>query len=874
MAVIATAVALIAAASLWTRMRSSEADGEDTAAGLHTGVTEIRFPPTAEGDSNTTPSAGTAPPGGELYIAGSHIQRVDVPRLSAGEAVTPEPGIYGEISATPQTSFVPYLKPPANASAWKSKPFATVVSELSPAVLYRSAHPEITFFHRIEAWGHARPTHVAVRTTSGVLTAGLGELIDGTVQSEPWVLAWFAGANGWLFDVPWLIVLEHRPRSIRLEADGLALRFDGPAGHVVAMPFYGYYKAPPAGQRWSDLLPGAVDFGIDTSMWATSFPPPVAARARWWSEVLRRYPIRCVETFRVDRLKDMLTVRSAFEYIEIADDWSTPPRTFAPISPTLALALTDERNRFPMRFSAPVTDPFVMTSHGPYMGVEGQDAYEIEFDTLKYIHEVERVGPPPADAPRLVREAHDRLQETAARKWPTNARMAVDHGDENYAWAAMSDRFYPMALPYIKDATVKANAKESLGRYFREWVLQDERFSDYQGPALPYRGLYLLQGPGIGSWGELGDAGKFSENLYATLWSYAHYTGDVRTIRERWDLVKKLDITPLESGWKGFGRHSIAELGDEAAPPIQYARLAWMAGDVDTYYYQCYIATRELLHQFVKQNGAQYFRRHQPYHQYFSQPGPRDFIEPVPEDVFVSNLFGGLHGWQIDGPTYPARHGERQYQNRWVRFSCPSVGRFYRDHIDPKQLRQEFEGWKARFEGKPEPGPGCQWVRDDPHIMPSLVRLLSLTLDSPISEVDQLAIHDGKRMAFGTWRLYPDSAVFASAIAVMRLSLPRQYDRLIPRSGSPGPYVLGLERSIASQWSVLAQQIESWDANKKLAWPVVGWVQWQTPRSPGDLPGSDLFGFGVVTPKPGTTPRASDGWTQINWNTYLIWYDD
>jgi len=785
-----------------------------------------------------------------------------------------QPGLYGESTTAPRTDLRPYLKPPTNANDWRSKPFAHVVSELSPAVLYWSQLRAITFFSSISEWGRGGPTHFALATDSGIRVAGHGERLDGRGQTESWILAWFSGAEGWLFDAPWLVVLERRPESIILDQQGLTIRFSGPAGQIVAMPLYGYYKAPPGGRKWSEQLPGAEDFGIDTARWAVALPPAVVTRARWWSEVLRRYPIRCQETFRVDRLNDVLTIRSEFEYIEINDEWGTTPRPFAPLPPTVALALTDEHNRFPMRFSAPVTDPFVMTPHGPYMGIEGRTSYEIEFGTLQYIHEEERAELPPAGAPRLVREAYDRLQAVAAQRWRTAAGMAVDHGEQNYVWAAMADRWYPRALPYIESPRVKANARESMRRYFAEYVLQDARFTDYQGPKLPYRNVYLLHGPGIGSWGELGDAGKFSENLYTNLWSYAHYAGDIETIKARWDLVKKLDITPLESGWKGFGRSSIAEMGDEAAPPIDYARLAWMAGDIDTYYYQCYFATRELLHHFVKQNGAQYFRRMQPYHQYFQTPGPRDAIEAIPANVFLSNLYGGLLGWQVDGPTYPANHGERQYQNRWVRFSSLAVARFYRDHIRPADLREEFNDWQKRFDGKPAPGPECQWVRDDPHIMPSLVRLKSLTLDAPIEELEELAVYQGSRMPFGSWRLYPDSAVFASAIAIMRLSHPRHYDRLIPRSGPPGPWLLGLERSIESNWSILLQQVESWDRNKRPAWPVVGWVNWQTPGNPRDLPGRDLFGFGAVTPTPGRPPRACGGWTQVNWNTYVTWYED
>lgn len=810
-------------------------------------------------------------------LSKSHIRPVKVERIRARPKVRPQEGLYGEIRSRPGTDFRPYLKRPQDADAWKAKKFSYVVTELSPAVLYSSRYPEISFFNRIEAWGRGGPTHFAVPTRSGVRVASRGRGLDGKAQSEPWVLAWFAGAEGWLFDVPWLIVLEHRARTISLGAEGLKFRFGGPCGRVLAMPLYGYYKCPPAGTKWSRRLGGAVDFGIDTSRWARSFPRAVAARCRWWSEVLRRYPIHCKETFKVDRLHDVLTVKSQFEYLDIKDDWRTRPRTFAPISPSLALALTDEHNTFPVRFSDPVTDPFIMTAHGPYMGVEGKDSYEIEFETLKYIHELERPELPPAEAPGLVKEAYKRLQETASRRWakPPGAEIRVDHGKGNYCWAAMGDRWYPRALPYVEDRNIQANAKATLKQYYHDWVIRKERYTEYKGPKKPYRNIYLFHGPGIGSWGGLGDAGKFAENLYVNLWSYAHYTEDVEVMKERWDFIKQLDITPLECGWKGVGRGSIAEMGDEAPPPIQYARLAWMAGDIDTYYYQCYIATRELLHHFIKQNGAQYFRRLQPYHQYYLQRVPRDFIEPMPENVFISNLWGGLFGWQVDGPTYPKQHRERQYWNRWVRFACCSTARFYRDHIRPEDLRKEFKDWKARFDGKPKPGGACQWIRDDPHIMPSLVRIMSLTLNAPLDEIEKLAVFDGKRLPYNRWRLYPDSGVFASAISIIRLSHPLHHDRLVPRSGRAGPYLLGLERSIQSDWSILLQQLANYDKKaKKLHWPVVGWTRWQTPKQPKDLGGGDLFGFGVVRPGPARSPTESGGWTQINWNTYTTWIDE
>ena len=129
-------------------------------------------------------------------------------------------------------------------------------------------------------------------------------------------------------------------------------------------------------------------------------------------------------------------------------------------------------------------------------------------------------------------------------------------------------------------------------------------------------------------------------------------------------------------------------------------------------------------------------------------------------------------------------------------------------------------------------------------------------------------------MPFDWWRLYPDSAVvrvgdLPSSASATRVATTASSRSPVP----PSRWLLGLERSIPSQWSVLLQQLETWDRKEKPAWPVVGWTNWRTPRRPEGLPGSDLFSFGTVTPRPGTVPRAVSDWTQLGWNAYVVWYE-
>lgn len=812
-------------------------------------------------------------------LSRSHIWFAVADLIESKGRLEPAAGLYGELNAAPKTDFAPFPGPRGGAGDWEQRRFAYISTELSPAVLYHNQHSQITFFHDIDSWGLSGPTHFAMPTEVGPVVVQSGDGTKATAMSEPWIVAWFSGAKGWLFDVPWLIVLEKKPESIELDREGLTIRFTGRGGRVVAMPLYGYYKCPPAGTAWSKVLPGTVDFEIDTSSWASSFPESVAARCRWWSRVHRRFPIYLHETFSVDRLREIVTVRSKVEFIEIADDWNTEPLTFAPIAPTVALALTDDHNRFPMRVSDPVTDPFIFTPHGPYMGVVGKDSYDLEFPTLKYINEVERPELPPQGAPLLAREALTRLQNVTAWRWKTSQQMPIDHGEGNYVWAAAGDRWYPRAIPYISDPRIRENAKRSLQKYMANWVLKDDRYSPYNGDKKPYKGVYLLHGPGIGSWGELGDAGKFAENQYSMIWSYAHFTGDTSLLKDRWELIKKLDITPHESNWKGFGRGSIAEMGDEAAPPLQFARAAYLAGDIDRYNYQCYIATREFLHLFVKQRGAHYFRKLQPYHQYFLERVPANQIEAMPEQVYCSNLFGGLHGWQIDGPDYPRKHRERQYRNRWVRFSSLAVGRFFRDHIEGADLREEFEEVALRLRNdkhRSEYKNASPLTWDDSHIMPSLIRLQSLALSPPPSfdDLERTAELNGQRIKFDRWRLYPDSSAIASSIAVIRLSHPTRYDRIIPKSGQPSPFVLGLERSVQDGWGVLLQDLRVRSPeNGEYEWPVVTWPQWQPPLSALNRVAGHSFTFGTVTPSPGTKPKSMSGYTSLNWNTYSNWLE-
>ena len=690
--------------------------------------------------------------------------------------------------------------------------------------------------------GLGAPAFAAFNTPTGPRVHTNGESMDVTWMEENWVLVWFAGSKGWTnWDSPWVVYLQHKPRSIQLNEGGLHFEFKKEAGDVVLLPLYGYDKPPQAGKdpTASRRLPNAK---IRTWEWAHAIPREPLMRVKYWACATREFPIYCEDSFSVNRAKDTVTIRQRFRWHSIEDDWETRHIKLAPVSPPLALASMGKQ--FPVEFSRPVMDFSLFTPYGPYMGVENVDSFDATFKVLQYVNETEAYDPQQTTNHPTVQAALDRLRQTAHEKFHRSDKYEYDHGGlENFCWAIMGDAWYAKGLPYYDEPT-RTNALASLRKYFREDVLVTNRFKLREFPKGSGRTYYILEGPGVGSGGVLGDAGKFSANLLETLWAYAHFSGDWDLIKQRWDLVKKLFCTPAETRWVSFGRDAIAELGDEAAPCLAMARMAYKVGDMDTYNYACYIFARELVHHYVKQRGAAYYRLHQPWHT----------MEVMDEEVYLTNLWGDIAAWQIDGPNYPAKSGERQYNNRWVRFKNEDVGRFYRDYLQ-EDVRRELDVLRDRW-------PAKRRFDNDSHIMPSEVQLRSLLLNETPAQLAALATPE----QFSG----PPSGVIASCIAVLRTSHQTRYERLIP-VGEPSPFVAGLERDVSGPNPYLAQAIrtrleEKNDTQTQPTWPeVTWWKSWRTPSG-------QRWTFGQVTPerngKPAVLRKAP-----LNWNTEAFVYN-
>jgi len=720
---------------------------------------------------------------------------------------------------------------------WRRKPFSVITSAANPAWIMHAKSDRILFFSEIGAQELGTPARIFVTTQNGVKVVQRGDALKGDQMTAPWILASFAGSDGWdTFDVPWLIYLQKRPAEILLTDDDLEIRFEeSDTGYVASMPLYGYLKVPQSGHEDKPFF-GSKARTIKTWQWEESLPDEVIDRCNFWCRTFLRYPLGMWETFSVDRQNDLITVKQQYKWLSFDDDWGTEPLRFAPLPPTMGLVWLNPG--FPVEFSHEIVDPELYTAYGPLVGALNTDAVEMRFKVLQYINETEKPKLPDSNDDVAAR-ALSRLRETLEQRFPKSGEFDIDHGGgicgkvakkTNYCWASMGDIWYSKSLPYL-EAQRREVVASCLRKYYKDFVLTREPYD-------AHRGKLLFHGPGIGSWGSWGDSGKFSTNLLQGIWAYAHYTGDWDLIRDRWDLIKRLFILPEEIDWQGVGRGSIAEIGDMAPPCIAMARMAYQVGDMDYYNFAAYCFAKELVIHYVMSLGSKYFVENQPHNR----------MDEMDEKVFLTNYWGSTAGWQIDGPNYPVKTGERQYTNRWVRFHCQDTARFYRD-VEPlrqaveTELNDERVGW-GRFRDN-EVKERSHLMRDDSHILPSFMRIRSLMLDEKPDALAKICDPDDVRSG-------SSSGIAAPMISYIRTSTPHEYQRIIPKSGEPSQFAPGTER--AGGWKHgMVEPAESPPLVQALwePWATPAWMFWGKDRKP--------LRFGAIK----TSPELNEGFAEV-----------
>ena len=733
-------------------------------------------------------------------------------------AVSAETGVWAAAEhCAPAGSVSPSLQP----ATWDAHDLVLLDSALSPGVLLRLKSASVTFFSGLSSWGAAPPAFLVVRTDAGPRVLDRGVTLAGEDMAAPWAVASFQGCRGWeQFDTPWFLALHRRPRRLTLTAGGLLIEYpDGDTGYVFSMPLYGYDKPP---QERDDFCArhGLPHRGVRPWQWRERVPENVVRRCELWARISRAWPVAFRESFSVDAATDLIVFRQDHAWFLTEDDWGTTPLRFAPIPPALALA---RQTGFPMSSTERLDDVGMMTSFGPSVGAFDVDRVEYALRVLQYTHELEEL-PVPTDPTAEQERALGLIRKAMRSKFRDAWRFRYDHGDRgNFVWNIVGDVWYPKGIPFV-DTEVAACAKSALRVYMANDVLR---------PFSPHRGKTIIHGPGIDSWGGWGDAGKFAANALQPIWAFGEYGDGWDLIRDRWPLIKRFFITPEEARWAMFGRGSIAELGDEAAPCSAYARMAWAVGDRDECLFGAYMFARELAVHWVKQFGGKYFYEHQPYQ---PERAAGDVIRPMPPRVYPTDCWGSTLGWQVDGPSFGRAYSrEHQSANRWVRFHDPDVGRFYREHSLADRVREELEWYTdaaaAGVGGLYRPGSYTKWLKqDNAHILPSLARLRSFLLGESFADLERSA-------PLVNYEHLSGAGAIAAGYAFLRSTVTPGHRRLLPRDVGPSPFVLGLQRE--RDWehvgTVQSVRVEGLSL-------LPGWHKWPMPK-PREGRGDRVFGF-------------------------------
>ncbi len=684
------------------------------------------------------------------------------------------PARYGEFHPAAGMPAVPEAKATASGSGATNRsaaPFYVLESELSPAILVHSQSRYLGLFTGLSKHGLGAPTHVGWSTAGGPRAFKNGESIDVMRMEENWVIVWFAGAVGWTnWDTPWVVFLQHRPASMKLDADGLHFTFSNRVDDVVLMPLYGCDKAPLKSfdfRAQHGLAPRKVP--VKTWEWAAALPRDPLIRVRYWAGATRRLPMDCEESFSVNRGGDSIAFRWRFEWHAIEDDWKTKPLRLAPLSPTLALAVKEPG--FPARFNQPPFDLGMFTPFGPMYGVPDVDVIEATFPLLQYVHETEVLnGRGGTNRESTVVAARQSLPELV-REFQSLPASAPTNDPPWFAavWAVRA----AAQMEGDGRSNLFVSVRARLERHFAE------------------------SGPG----------GMRAPGFVSALWTYAHFSEDWDLVRRHWTTVRAGADFGADASWAGFGPETVVSAGELASPAIALARLAYQAGDKVAYGYACARAVRELAQLWAKQRGSETFRDHQPLFSMEAMDGP----------VFLTGLDLSRPGWRIDGPKYPASASQRRSPGRWDEFESCDVARFFQDYLR-SDVRRELEQFGSVADGAN--------LSDGGGRAAALSYLRSVLLD----ERHAAGVDIRSLAATNSFRSL--GRRLAVACCLLRLAEPVRYERLIA-SGPPDPFQASLGAPISDRSGLgLAVQTRMGSPGSgasSSSWPELGWSDWRTP---------------------------------------------
>lgn len=744
------------------------------------------------------------------------------------------------------------------AAAMKTKAVAgsalTVLNDqLSPAWLVRSSDSTLNLFANMQAQGEGAPSHIAFATAQGTRVLKTGDRLSAAAlqaMSQPWLLAWWQGNDGWkTFDIPYLVMLQHKPTALSLGAGGLSLSFAGPAGYLSSMPLYGYAKLPqesawrahPEQFKFPSLWTAEA---THPWMWAASLPPAVVARCNWWARAMVRIPYNVHETYAINHRSGSVDVHDSFDYVDVPNDWKTPARTLAPISPSLAVAM---KGGFPATVQGTVTDCQYPTIFGPYSAVEGATQVDYSLNVGPYWMQ--------AADPNLTRPADENTPARHAQAqllaWGIGAEQGLDSqmwdwNDGNFVWYAQGEanRDPANAIGYTPPGPFRQDQKYWQQPRTSYTLLNGKRYGmDERSGTLTRR---YLDGPGIGNFGagDWGDSGKLGNDMVLDAYDYAYHTGDYQTIADKWDVVTSLASLPTSQTWVTMGRDAISELGDQAPTMLALARMAYAVGDKQEYTAAVYWWAHELIAHTIKEGALTTWRNN-------FQPWNSLKESPV---ATGTNLWGTNAGW-VDGGF---RLGDGQWNQFPTRLDDPDTFRFMQKYCTTLPRMNLSLSTLAERKGDEHDNPSKVNAHGGPDAYPLYFDRVALLHDDPARAQADFNQND-------QYVPVPDN--YALRLTTAWHEFPAKMETLIPTT-APTMKDDGFawDQSNQAGYGLVSQN--NMPARKL---PTPQWFWWNSPTAQQGAEWGDKWTFGSVSPGGGKVPTAIAGQNLNAESTLFSW---
>lgn len=500
-----------------------------------------------------------------------------------------------------------------------------VMTRMAPAILVRLNAAKVQMFDKItDETRSGTPTKLAMAGKSGVAVYSQGQAIPAGEQTEAWMLVWAGKASplkGLFFfyggrqpdniwgqpadwdaaDVPWLIVLQNRPRSVTLDDKGLTFEFDSQGGDIAIMPLYG--------TKWLHAA--------DTEKWAAALPADVADRARTWTARLRQFPVSVAEESSFDPAKDAVTVRQKTTFLAIKDAWNTQAKTVSYLPPTLALAF---QYGLPAAFSAPPEDLDTPCLAGPLYAIGGDTVeYTLIGLAQRYLATPPAPFPPAPQARKLVAKLESQLKTMIAAGHLAPCFAVLGRDAQAILWDNPGEQ---LAILSRASALVGTDVRKSLKTYLDDDIRKYPPTSTILYPIDQGQRRELFAFPR--------DATRAPDrnfiaprmtNLYG-LWAYGHYFATPTVWTQAWESSQALldfytrsyDWAAFTGGRAGWDRSEMAtikgatpkDLNAAIAGLIGYGRMAVATGKTTQANQAAYLLAKAFVARYAAGKYCQY----------------------------------------------------------------------------------------------------------------------------------------------------------------------------------------------------------------------------------------------------------------------------